>query len=174
LLTDRQGAVEYVNPAFERSTGFTRAEMVGHTPRVLRSGVHNAKFYAVLWRTILSGHAFRATITNRRRDGHLFDTDQTITPIRDRGGAITHFMSVSRDITRRRRVEAMKLQRQLDREARRVGGLLHADAGQFLALAHMTLAEVSHKVDADVGERLREVRQYCPTSSSTSAAPRSA
>jgi PAS domain S-box-containing protein len=160
LLTDRQGAVEYVNPAFERLTGFARADVVGQTPRFLRSGVHTKRFYGMLWRTILSGHTFRATITNRGRDGCLFDTDQTITPVRDRGGAITHFVSVSRDITRRRRVEALKLQRQLDREAKRVAGLLHAETGQFLALAHITLSEVSRKVDPDVSARLHEVRQY--------------
>src|SRR5919106_199143 len=73
LITDHQGVIEYVNPAFEAMTGYTREQIIGQTPRMLRSGVQTREFYQRLWDTILSGRTFRSIVTNRRQDGTLFD-----------------------------------------------------------------------------------------------------
>jgi hypothetical protein len=66
------------------------------TPRILRSGVQSQDFYEAMWATILAGQTFRATMTNRRRNGELYDEDQTISPIRDGQGAVTNFVSTGR------------------------------------------------------------------------------
>ncbi len=101
LITDPAGVIEYVNPAFERITGYRREEVVGRRPNVLRSGSHKQSFYARLWDTILSGIAFRDVFVNRRRDGSLFYEEKTITPLRDEQGRIASFVSTGKDISDR-------------------------------------------------------------------------
>lgn len=144
LIADNQGVIEYVNPAFEEMTGFTRESVIGYTPRILRSGIHTRAFYEHLWSTVLTGGTFRSVMTNRRQDGTLYDEDQTITPITNANGVITHFVSTGRDITQRKRSEEAlrRLNQQLETEAARIGGILHDEAGQFLTAAHLKLAEV--------------------------------
>jgi PAS domain S-box-containing protein len=105
LITDRAGNIEYVNPAFESLTGYTWAEVHGKTPALLKSGAHAGTFYTALWATILSGRVFRCVMTNRKKDGTHYHAEKTITPIRDAGGCITHFVSTDKDITERRQAE---------------------------------------------------------------------
>jgi diguanylate cyclase (GGDEF)-like protein/PAS domain S-box-containing protein len=105
VITNREGVIEYVNPAIEKPTGYTKEEIIGKTPRIFKSGKHNEAFYKALWETILSGKAFRAVFTNRKRDGELYYEEETITPIKDSLGNITHFVSVGRDITKQKRAE---------------------------------------------------------------------
>ena len=101
MITDREGVIEYVNPAFERITGYVRAEAVGRKPDLLKSGRHDEEFYRRLWGTILAGETFRKVFINRRKDGGLYYEEQTITPLTDDAGRITHFISTGRDITER-------------------------------------------------------------------------
>jgi PAS domain S-box-containing protein len=160
IITNREGIIEYVNPAFEAMTGFSNDECIGRKTSLLQSGVQPRHFYETLWSTILAGDPFHAVITNRRRDGRLFALEQTITPIRNAEGTITHFVSTGRDITARRRAQVSQLRHRLDYEGRCLATVLHADTGQFLALAHMTLAEIAAHVDPGVAEQLKQVRQY--------------
>jgi PAS domain S-box-containing protein len=101
VVTDRKGVIEYVNAAFLRQTGFRREEVIGHTPRILKSGRHPPAFYADLWTTILDGQVFRGVLCNRKKNGELFYEEKTITPIKDAQGDITHFIATGRDITER-------------------------------------------------------------------------
>ena len=112
VITDLHGTIEYVNPAFEKNTGFRRAEAVGQTPRIVKSGKHDAEFYRRLWDTILRGEAFRDVLVNRRKDGTLYYEEKTITPLKDEKGRITHFVSTGKDVT-----ERMEAQERLDRLA---------------------------------------------------------
>jgi two-component system, NarL family, sensor histidine kinase NreB len=160
FVTDRAGRIEYVNPAFEELTGYSRQEAVGSTPRLFASGLHDQGFYADLWGTITAGGVFRAVVTNKTKDGRLFDEDQTITPIRDSHGVITHFVSTGRDITRRKRTEQAlrRLNQMLEEETTRIASLLHDEAGQFLTAAHIVLADVARDLPSPFRERLHEVR----------------
>jgi len=161
MVTNRQGIIEYVNPAFEQMTGYTRDEAVGRTPRILNSGRQPQKFYELLWTAILAGRAYRTMTVNRRKDGTLYDEDQTITPIRDDAGAITHFISTGRDVTQRRRTqEALRrLNTQFEHEATRIAGILHDEAGQFLTAAHLQLAELAEQVTPASLEKIQEVKK---------------
>jgi diguanylate cyclase (GGDEF)-like protein/PAS domain S-box-containing protein len=105
IITDREGVIEYVNPAFEAVTGFTSAEVLGRKPNIVKSDRHDELFYRELWNTILRGEVFRAVFINRRKDGVLYHEEKTITPLRDANGAITHFVSTGKDITDRVRAE---------------------------------------------------------------------
>ncbi len=114
FITDRKGAIEYVNPAFETTTGYSRDEVIGSTPRFLRSGKTQPDYYAALWSTILGGETFKGTAINRKKNGELFAAEQTITPMRDsRTGRLTHFVSVMRDLTDRLRVEENAVEQRL-------------------------------------------------------------
>ena len=108
IVTDRGGRIEYVNPAFETATGYSRAEVLGRSPRVLKSGAHTREFYEDLWRTLSEGRVFRGTFINRKKSGDLFFTEQTITPIRESGGSITHVVSVGKDVTQLRRAAELE------------------------------------------------------------------
>jgi PAS domain S-box-containing protein len=116
VITDRQGTIEYVNPAFEATTGYGREEAIGQTPRILKSTLHKKEFYGRLWNQILEGGTFRGTLVNRKKSGKLYWTEQTITPIKDSAGTIGHFVSVLKDITELRKQQEQELQLRLGRE----------------------------------------------------------
>jgi two-component system cell cycle sensor histidine kinase/response regulator CckA len=113
--------------AFTKSTGYSAEDAVGKNPRALfRSGVHDRAFYKRLWDTILAGHAWRGEMTNRRKDGSLYPELQTITPVRDAQGEITHFISVKQDLTEQKQLQAQFLQAQkMESVARLAGGVAH-------------------------------------------------
>lgn len=102
VITDADGVIEYVNPAFERIAGHTREQAVGETPRILKSGDHSKAFYEDLWGTILDGEVWDGEVVNRRRSGERYTVNQTIAPIRDPDGAIEGFVSIRDDITGRK------------------------------------------------------------------------
>jgi signal transduction histidine kinase len=99
---------------------------------------------------------------NRKKDGELYYEDETITPLRNGGGDITHFVAAGRDITQRKRTEEAlrRLNERLEKEAERIGNLLHDEAGQFLTAAHIMLAEISRDLPPSSRERLQEVRLH--------------
>ncbi len=113
IIANRDGTIEYVNPAFEKITGYTRQETIGKTPRILKSGKQGKSFYENLWRTILSGENFHAVLINKKKSGELYYAEKTITPIKNENGNITHFVSLDKDITERKRAE--EIQRENER-----------------------------------------------------------
>lgn len=116
IITNKKGIIEYVNPAFETTTGFSSAEALGQTPKILQSGMHDQEFYYHLWKTILSGRPYRGTIINRKKNGELYWGEQTITAMKDEKGRITHFVSVLKDITELREKQEQEFQLRLAHE----------------------------------------------------------
>ncbi|MEE9297374.1 MAG: PAS domain S-box protein [Phycisphaerae bacterium] len=105
MVTDQDGALQYVNPAFTRITGYTRAETIGRNPRILKSGKQDEAFYGELWETLLRGEVWSGSVINRRKDGTLFDVQQTIAPVKDSRGRTINYVSVARDVTEQKRAE---------------------------------------------------------------------
>ncbi|MGE3106444.1 MAG: PAS domain S-box protein, partial [Lysobacterales bacterium] len=104
VITDTAGSIVWVNPAFSALTGYTAAEAIGRNPRdLVRSGRHDRAYYQALWQTILSGQVWRGSLINRRRDGSLYEEDQTITPLLDANGQIRHFIAIKQDVSERNR-----------------------------------------------------------------------
>jgi len=105
MITDNEGVIEYVNPAFEENFGYRAEEVVGKKPNILKSGLHDGAFYRKLWRTILDGKPFHAVFMNRCQNGMLCYEDKTITPLKSPEGEITHYIATGRNVTKERHAE---------------------------------------------------------------------
>ncbi len=126
IITDRRGTIEYVNPAFEKLSGFTAAEIVGRNFRILKSDRHDEAFYREMWETISSGKAWVGRINNRMKDGTLCEFETIISPIRDSSGVIVNFVSVNRDVTQEVALEAQLRQAQkMEAVGTLAGGIAH-------------------------------------------------
>ncbi|HAE23295.1 MAG TPA: hypothetical protein DCG47_13385, partial [Spirochaetaceae bacterium] len=104
-ITDPQGVISYVNPEFERATGFAAAEAIGKTPRILKSGIMGAEYYEKLWKGILSGQSWAEEVINRRKDGSIYYALQTINSIKAEDASIQGFVAIQSDITRSKELE---------------------------------------------------------------------
>jgi len=111
VITDRDGSIKFVNSAFEKVTGYKTEEALGGNPRLLKSGLQDETFYKNLWEQILSGRPWSGEITNRRKDGALYEAQLTISPIVNSKGEITQFVAVQRDITQNKRDQMIIAQR---------------------------------------------------------------
>ena len=131
FITDEEGVIEYANPAFIQLTGYTWEELLENTSRLLKSGQHGPEFYERLWATILAGNVFHARVTNRKKNGELYYEEKTITPIQNAAGAITHFVSIGKDVTEQRRLE-QEILNAAEREQQRIGREVHDGLGQLL------------------------------------------
>lgn len=126
VITDPNGTILYVNPAFERITGYSRAEAIGQNSRFLKSGKHNEAFYQEMWATISAGEVWRGRIVNRRKDGRLYTEDETITPVRDENGLIVNYVGVKRDVTHEQQLEEQYRQAQkMEAVGRLTAGVAH-------------------------------------------------
>ena len=105
FITNREGVIEYSNNIVESITGFTKKEIIGRKPNIIKSGKHDPAFYKALWDTVLSGKTFRSIFINRKKNGELFYLDNSITPLVDGSGTVTHFVASGKDITQQKRME---------------------------------------------------------------------
>lgn len=126
IITDTKGDIRYVNPAFERITGYSRAEVVGKNPRLLKSGLQEADTYRVMWAALATGETWQGRFQNKKKDGSIFTCDAIITPTRDQSGTIINYVSVQRDLTRELQMEEQYLQAQkMESIGRLAGGIAH-------------------------------------------------
>jgi two-component system, cell cycle sensor histidine kinase and response regulator CckA len=126
MITNSAGMIEYVNPAFELLTGYSREDAVGQSPGILTSGQQAPALYRELWENISVGNVYNTITVNRKKNGELYYVDESISPIRDAVGNITHFVSNGRDLTKRLHLEEQLLQAQkMDAVGRLAGGVAH-------------------------------------------------
>jgi PAS domain S-box-containing protein len=115
FVTDTDAVIQYVNPAFETTTGYAREEAVGRRASLLKSGLNDPGYYEEQWRRILAGEVHSGTLVNRRKNGELFHAEQTITPVSDDAGRITNFVSVMRDVTELKKAQVREVEMRLAR-----------------------------------------------------------
>jgi two-component system cell cycle sensor histidine kinase/response regulator CckA len=161
VITDCHGVIEYVNPAFEGLTGYSRDEARGETPRILKSGEQGPEIYQEMWKAILAGRVFRGILVNRKKSGELYSIEESICPIRDADGKITHFISNGRDLTERLRLEAQLLQAQrMDAVGRLAGSVAH-DFNNLLTIitsySELALDSVPH--NSPLESKFQEILQ---------------
>jgi len=150
FMTERDGTITYVNPAFERVYGYTETEVVGHTPRVLKSGVSTQGDYASFWQKVLAGESLHLELVNKTKSGQLITVESSVSPLLDGEGAIIGFIAIQNDITERKRsqeehkvLEAQLLQAQkIESVGTLAGGIAH-DFNNILGiiLGHATLLD---------------------------------
>ncbi len=100
MITDTQGVIEYVNPCFVKTSGYSYEEIIGNKPNMLKSGIHPPKFYTTLWDTLLAGHTWQGEFCNKTKDENLIWESVVIAPLRDPNGEISHFITVKLDETK--------------------------------------------------------------------------
>ncbi len=147
VIADTTGAIEYVNPKFTETTGYTFAEVVGHNSRILKSGAFPLEAYKELWNTILAGRIWQGEFHNKKKNGELFWEHASISPIRDDHGVITSFVAVKEDITERKRAEAElhKMNLYLE-ETTALSNSLAVKAEMASAAKSEFLANMSHEI----------------------------
>ncbi len=114
VITDRNGIIKYVNPAFSTVTGYSTEEAIGQNPRILQSGKHDITFYKNMWDCLVGGQTWTGLLTNKRKDGTLYIEEATISPVFNLVGDIEHFVAVKRDITEK--IKADRIQSELEEQ----------------------------------------------------------
>jgi PAS domain S-box-containing protein len=155
VITDRNGTIEWVNPAFTALTYYQAEDAIGKNPSELsKSGLHDQPFYRDLWNTILAGHVWHGEVTNRRKDGSLYSAEQSITSVKDARGVITHFVAIGQDLTEQKRLEVQFLHAQkMEVVGRLASGIAH-DFNNLLTVINGTVELVL--MDLNEGDTLRE------------------
>jgi PAS domain S-box-containing protein len=121
LITDRNGVIDYINPTFTAVTGYTEEEVRGQNPRLLNSGCNEPEVYRQLWDTIGAGREWRGELLNRKKNGDFYWARLVISPIREEGGSLTHFVAVTEDITQARQAaDALEKEAARRRELERI------------------------------------------------------
>jgi PAS domain S-box-containing protein len=161
LVTDTSGTIVYVNPAFERMTGYSAEEAIGRNPRMLKSGLQAAEFYRDLWSALLRGESWAGRLRNRRKDGSLYTADAVISPVRDRTGAIVNYVGLQRDMTRESELdEQLRQAQKMEAVGQLTGGIAH-DFNNLLTviLANLSLLQEELKeAPGAVPHYLRDVQ----------------
>jgi PAS domain S-box-containing protein len=155
VITNTNGDIEYVNPAFTRITGYSREEVLGQNPRLLKSGKQDRVFYQQLWTIILRGDIWHGELINRRKDGNLYTEEMTIAPVRDALGEVTHFIATKQDVTEHKRLEQQLIQAQkMEAVGRLAGGVAH-DFNNLLTIINGYAALLSEQTSTEDPRRAR-------------------
>lgn len=168
VVTDPNGVIKYVNPAFEEITEYPATEAVGKTPRILKSGEHDEAFYERLWGTILSGEVWNTEIVNERKSGERFVALQTIAPIVRGSDDIEGFVAIQDEITERRlREQQLEVfHRVLRHNLRNKGSVIKSltdlvtdGVEDDTALSHLQTIDANVQSLLDISEKAQRVRQ---------------
>jgi PAS domain S-box-containing protein len=160
VITDTKGRMLYVNPAFERISGYRADEALGRNPRILKSGRQDAEFYRQMWALLARGEKWCGRFSNRRKDGTLYEEDATIIPVRNGAGRIVNYTAVKRDVTHEVQLEGQLRQSQkMEAVGQLAGGVAHDFNNILVALLmQIELLEMGGGLPAEVGDGLKQIR----------------
>jgi PAS domain S-box-containing protein len=155
VITNPRGDIEWTNPALTKISGYQAHELIGQSTRVFSSGKHTQKFYQEMWRTILAGDVWQGETTNRHSDGSLYVEEQTITPVRDGNGQISHFIAVKQDVTERNLMYA-----QLEESNRQLTTLSILERRQRKVAETLSQASIALSQTLDIQHVMETILDY--------------
>ncbi|MFP4066629.1 MAG: PAS domain S-box protein [Spirochaetaceae bacterium] len=160
LITDADARIQYVNPAFTRVTGYTREEVIGGTPSLLKSGEHDQDFYRSLWNTIAGGQVWKGNLINRRKDGSLYTEESTIMPVRDGSGQVRNYLGLKSEVSRNLEIERnLRFTQKLEALGALAGGIAHDFNNMLMViLGYADLAETQVEDQSPAREHLTQIR----------------
>jgi PAS domain S-box-containing protein len=149
MITDTNGTILYVNPAFEQISSYGYNELLGRNPRMLKSGVQDDAFYRQLWQAITTGRVWQGRLVNKKKGGTLYTVDTTITPVRNHSGETVNYVATMRDVTREVQLEEQFHQSQkMEALGRLAGGIAH-DFNNLLTVIELSTRLLQRQMQPD-------------------------
>ena len=170
IITDAKGIIEYVNPAFTEKTGYRQEDVLNKSPSIVSSGLMPKKFYSDLWETIKSGKTWSGEFHNKRSNDELYWDEAKISPIKNRGGEITHYLGIQSDVTEKKQIEQqLRRSQKMDALGKLTGGIAH-DYNNMLnvILGYTELLEMvlDNEADNKASEFIKEIKSATDRGSS--------
>jgi PAS domain S-box-containing protein len=162
IVTDPEGIIEYVNPAFEKITGYSRHEVIGANIELLDSGQHSIAFFSTIIDTLQRGEIWQGRMINKRRDHSLYETEATVSPIKNKAGSITNYVSVQRDVSNEVRLERQLRQAQkMEAIGTLAGGIAHDFNNLLMGIqGNISLSLLDIESNSPLVKNLKKIEQY--------------
>ena len=162
IVTDSQGIIEYVNPAFEKITGYSRNEVIGRHIELLDSGQQSKTFFSSILDTLQRGKVWQGRTINKRSDHSLYETEATVSPIKNNAGEITNYVSLQRDVSHEVRLEMQLRQAQkMEAIGTLAGGIAHDFNNLLMGIqGNISLSLLDVNTDSPLAKNLKKIEQY--------------
>ncbi len=159
-ITDLQGKMVYVNPAFMEASGYSKEDLIGKNPNIFSSGKHSKKFWSKMWNTIINGKVWVGEVENKRKEGEPFYTQLLISPILDHEGKVTGFFGIHRDLSEKKLLEKQLIHTQkMESIGTLAAGVAHEVGNPLASISALVQVVQRSTSDEFAKERLELIKK---------------